>query len=265
MTAFRFLRPTLAGLMVLALVLFIAPPDVIKAQTPGTLTQTTLSTALTGGQSPSEDRIVVASATGFAAGRVVYMDTEAMQVQQSYVSGTTIPVTRGVRGTSRQAHAASSLVYVSLASNFYATDVAGPCTAANEVLPHVNLNTGNVFDCKNGQWVRLRTGGQNVDGSHSFYTYTAAGAISLAPGMHFVNGTTLAMTLASPTRSMDGMVMSICAANASAHTLTYTGGFGGGGTGEDVGTYSGAAGDCLTIRAANSLWWIVGAHQVTLA
>lgn len=225
-----------------------------------TVTQTTTSAAIT----LTDDAISVASATGFTVGYTVYIDKEAMRV--SAISGTRISVVRGLGGTVRTTHQSSAPVLVGPSTYFSNAAPSGSCSAiAEPALPRVVLSTGDVYNCTNSQWTRTRLGSFGSSGEYGFHTYTAAGAITLAPGMHLVNGTTLAMTIAAPTRIMDGMILSVCAANASAHTLTFTGGFGGGGSGEDVGTFSGAAGDCITLRAANSLWFIVGAHQVTVA
>ena len=65
---------TLFGVL---LALLVAAP--VFAQT--TTTATTLAAAVS---TTTQDRITVASATGFAAGRFVYIDNELMQVHRSY-------------------------------------------------------------------------------------------------------------------------------------------------------------------------------------
>lgn len=72
------------------------------------------------------------------------------------------------------------------------------------------------------------------------------------------------MTLADPEPGYDGHIMTICTTTAQAHTVTYTGGFGGIGTGEDVATFQGAIGESMTIRAVDGTWFIVGLHTVAL-
>jgi hypothetical protein len=57
----------------------------------------------------------------------------------------------------------------------------------------------------------------------------------------------------------------IFAATAQLHTVTVSGGFGGGGSGEDVATFSGVIGDNITLRAFGGKWYIKGYHQVTIA
>lgn len=96
--------------------------------------------------------------------------------------------------------------------------------------------------------------------------YTASGAIAIAYDFHTISVDGVgAMTLAAPTAAQTGRILSIVSTTANAHTLTYTGGFGGGGAGEDVATFSGAVGDSITLRAIGTLWYVVGTHQVTLA
>jgi hypothetical protein len=111
MKTFRFLAVALA---LTALALFNTPserwsltpfaPAELHAQ--ATTTQTTLSAAVT----VSDRVIVVASATGFAAGRTAVVDGEAFVVASNYVSGTTIPVQRGANSTGVTAHASGAVV-----------------------------------------------------------------------------------------------------------------------------------------------------------
>ena len=81
------------------------------------LTTTTLSSAV----AVNDTSIVVASATGFAAGNLILIDQEVMQVAKNYVSGTTIPVLRGLDGTATAIHKASANV-----TTYLGTDQAGP-------------------------------------------------------------------------------------------------------------------------------------------
>ena len=59
--------------------------------------------------------------------------------------------------------------------------------------------------------------------------------------------------------------LSIRSLTAQAHTVTVTGGFGNGSTGEDVATFSGAIGDGIELMAYQGYWYIAGAHQVAVA
>ena len=228
-----------------------------------TIDDTTITEPVT---STTQNSIVVASATGFAAGNIVFIDKEAMRIRSSYVSGTTIPVTRGILGTAAQLHQDNAPCYCGPAKEFYHTDVTGYANTDNEyALPHINVRTGNIYNIVGNQWVQWRNEGYGNDGTSMEHDYTTAGAITIAPGVHKVNGTTLAMTLANPGPEHNGIIMTVVADNASAHTLTVTDGFGAGGGGEDVATFSGVRGDSITLRACDSLWYIIGTHQVSVA
>ena len=100
-----------------------------------------------------------------------------------------------------------------------------------------------------------------------FQELTADGAITIKNGVVKLNKAgVLAATLANPTDvTDDNKELMIYAATAQANTVTVTGGFGGGGTGEDVATFSGVVGDNITLRAFGGKWYIKGAHQVTVA
>ena len=187
------------------------------------LATTTLSSAVT----VTDSEIVVASATSVAAGRIVLVDGEFLQVLQSYVSGTTVGVTRGQNGTVTAAHAASANVTHGAAADF---TVAAPGTA--------NLKPGTI--------------------PFTTTSYSAAGAISFGAAQWttaIINGTgALAMTLADPDSSQDGIILAIVANGKAAHTVTYTAGLGDAGSGYDVGTFDGSGQCCMLLTAANSIW-----------
>lgn len=98
-------------------------------------------------------------------------------------------------------------------------------------------------------------------------TMTADGAITIKNGIVKLNKAgVLAATLANPTDvTDDGKRLTILALQAQANTVTVTGGFGNGGAGEDVATFSGAIGDNLNLIASGGFWYITGAHQVSIA
>jgi fibrillarin-like rRNA methylase len=58
------------------------------------------------------------------------------------------------------------------------------------VLPGANsLLGGDIYDCKNSEWVQLRQGGYRVwnpGRSDGGTTYTASGAITIQPGVQFL-------------------------------------------------------------------------------
>lgn len=76
----------------------------------------------------------------------------------------------------------------------------------------------------------------------------------------------VAATLANPTDVTDDFKrLTIVSFQAQANTVTVTGGFGGGGAGEDVCTFSGAIGDTIELIAHGGKWYITGGHQFTIA
>lgn len=242
------------------LAFFVAQPA--AAQT--TLNSTTLSAAVT---SATAQTFPLTSITSVTAGDIMLVDREFVQVQS--VGATSVVVTRGREGSSALPHASGVVVWNGPRVRFYMNDPVGVCTATNEAyLPHIVIPTASIYQCQTSEWVRWRDRGWRdfePGRSDGGATYTALGAITIQPGISFINGTTLAMTLANPTTEQNGMVMYIIATNASAHTVTYTAGFGGGTTSRDVATFGGAVNDELVIVAFNGVWWVVSTRNVTIA
>lgn len=191
------------------------------------LTTTTLSSAV----AVNDTSIKVASATGFAAGQFVRVDSEFMTIAQNYSSGTTIPVLRGKVGTVTAAHATSANVTTGVSTDFQPAPSGLELLAVNPVTPAF----GTVF------------------------SYSAAGAIAVVSGIHVINGTgALAMTLANPTKDQDGTVLIVVANGKAAHTLTITSGIGNGGASFDVGTFSASLQVGCILVAVNGFWVLVG-------
>jgi len=189
------------------------------------LNTTTLSSAVV----VTDTSIVVASATGAAAGTSVRIDDEVMQIAQNYTSGTTIPVIRGLGGSATCAHAVSANVTFYLGSD---ENVQGAQTAT--------------------QW-------PIAGRARNIASFSAAGALTLpAPGadsVAIINGTgALAMTLANPTKDMDGSILYIVGNGKAAHTVTYTAGLGNGGSALDVLTFAAGGQQCVAVIAANAIW-----------
>jgi len=189
------------------------------------LTTTTLASAV----AITDVSIVVASATGFAAGNFVLIDQEVMKVAQNYLSGTTIPVLRGQDGSQTTTHKASTNVITGVGSD-------------------ETMNAQQVV-----QFPETR--------ARDILSYSAAGAITLPiPGTDMVaviNGTgALAMTLAAPTKDMDGSIMTVIGNGKAAHTLSLPAGvgLGAGGSGVDVGTFAAGAQQAVVLMAANGVW-----------
>lgn len=261
---------------ILAFVLAFAA-NVVPAFAQVTLNSTTTTAAVTA----TQQIIPLASVTNISAGAraglgdLIVFDREAAQVNSVDTTGLTVTVRRGAVGTLASAHASGVVVWTGQQQRFYTNQVVGACTASAEAfLPHIvlpgagsNLG-GDLYDCKNGEWVWLRDSGYRVFNpgrSDGGTTYTASGAITIQPGVQFLgSGGALAMTLANPTTEQNGMIMIITSTNASAHTVTYTAGFGGGTTARDVATYGGAVNDSMTIIAFNGVWWVISTRNVTL-
>lgn len=116
------------------------------------LTSTTNSAAMNASQST----VIVASATGIAAGGALYVNREYMTVRS--VSGTTITVARGQAGTVANAHGASQTVIIipaaavpTVVTSVDPAPVAGvgSCTLTDyQYLPIINVTNGNVWLCR---------------------------------------------------------------------------------------------------------------------
>ena len=94
--------------------------------------------------------------------------------------------------------------------------------------------------------------------------FTAAGTISISGGVVGLNGTTLAIGLATPTTLQNGQKLTIISENASAHVLTITGGTFNGGA-ADTGTFGGAIADRIELVAIEGEWFVNVNTNVTLS
>jgi len=141
---------TTQALGAILLALLIVSP--VSAQT--SLDETTLSVAVT---SAGASTIQVASATGFTAGQIAYVDREAMTVLSA--NSTVIRVARGALGTVATTHGAGVIAYAGPAIAFVDYDPAGSCTpTAQRYTPNINAKTGGIFSCPTSvaKWVNLR-------------------------------------------------------------------------------------------------------------
>lgn len=197
------------------------------------LAKTTLSAAV----AASDNVINLTSATSVSAGRLILVDNEWMKVQSSYVSGTAIPVLRGINGSVQGAHVATANAIHGDAADFVNPPAQSPVA--------VNAPLSRVRDVK---------------------SYSAAGAIDLPSAgsdrVAILNGTSaLAMTLANPGKDNDGDILFIVGNGKAAHTVTYTAGFGNTGSSYDVATFTGNGQCSLMLVAANEIWMLCGAPQ----
>jgi hypothetical protein len=192
------------------------------------LTTTTASAAI----GASDTSIVVAAATGFAAGSYVQVDNEFMQVAGGYNgTATTVPVLRGVNGTAALAHPVTCNVTVGTGSDF-----------AN---PNLSVVTAYALSARR----------RRVD------SYTASGAISIPVAgedvVAILNSTgTLAMTVVNPTKDIDGSILYILGNGKSASTIDFddTVGIQGAGSVYDTITFQNGAQGSFVVIACNGAW-----------
>lgn len=194
-------------------------------------TTTTASSAV----GASDKQVIVASATGFAAGSIVLIDREVARVSKAYVSGTTILLDgRGLDGSAQVAHPSGTNVTVGLPSDFAQPAPGGPLTT---------------YASQPGLDVKY---------------YSSAGEITQPPagqnGLAIINGTSaLAMTLTSPTKDMDGVRVLVASNGKANHTVTYTTtGFGNIGATADVITFHATMQQAFEFVAANGIWCLIG-------
>lgn len=136
--------------------------------------QTTIdNTTLSGNMTNSQLFITVASVTctgcAINSNTVLYLDQEALCVNGSYVSGTTLPVTRGCLGTAAAAHniknqpnSGNTVVFIGPSNRFAqgtqstpsaGDPPAGACTrASQQFMPWINVSNGWVWTCDGTLW-----------------------------------------------------------------------------------------------------------------
>jgi hypothetical protein len=187
-----------------------------------------VSTTLASAVAVDDAEIVVADATSVAAGRLVLIDQETMQVMQSYASGTTVGVLRGQGGSSTEAHKVTTQV-----RHGTAADWATP--AAQQIVTYQSSRAVIITSIS----------------ATSSLTLPKAGTDARV----ILNGTSvIALTIPVPTKDMDGTLLTIVGNGAAAHTLTFTGGLSGAGTSYDVITTNSTAPIAITAIACNGLW-----------
>jgi len=196
------------------------------------LVTTTLSTAV----AVADTTIVVASATSVSAGRLILIDQEMMKVIQSYVSGTTVGVLRGLDGSATVAHKVTANV-----THGAATDFSTP--ASQEVVTYAASRAVVV---------------QSITATSSL-TLPAAGTDLRV----VLNGTSvITLTVPVPTKDMDGTILTIVGNGAAAHVLTFTGGLSGAGSSYDIVTVNATAPIAIQVVACNALWVAVAAIPI---
>lgn len=188
------------------------------------LVRTTLSAAV----AVSDTSITVASATSIAAGRLIQIDQETMEVIQSYTSGTTVGVVRGQAGSATAAHKASAGVVHGDASDF-------DNPSAQEVVTNAASRATVITSVSATSTLALPDAGTDM--------------------RVILNGTSaITLTVPVPTVDMDGTILTIVGNGAAAHVLTFTGGLSGAGTSYDVVTVNATAPVAVQAIACNGLW-----------
>lgn len=193
------------------------------------------STTLAAACALKDQYITVTSATGFADGQLIRIDSEWME-QIGAANGTVIKVARrGLNGSAVKAHTILAPVVTCLKSDTLASG------AAQILNPAVSNPT--------------------------IVSYGASGAIT-PPEVDTIvmldKATGAAMTLASPSALADGTEVTIYSNTAAAHTVTYTPGFNGDTTSSDVATFAATIGNSMTIIASKGLWGVKALAGVTL-
>jgi hypothetical protein len=181
-------------------------------------------------------KIVVAAATSFAAGLRIKVDQEEMLVAGGYsnsINGVQVPVIRAQGGTVSQAHPSGANVVL-----WQTTDTvnADPQLAVNTPI---------------------------AGRARPLVSYSAAGAIALpSPGndaVAVINGTNaLAMTLAAPTKDLDGSLLFIVGNGKAAHTVAPAVALNDAGSNFDTAiTFASGGRQVVVLLAVNEFWSIV--------
>lgn len=183
------------GLALIAAISLMYLPlnDVGTLQSQTTTVQTNLSTAV----AVDTNIISVASESGFANGEVVYIDREAMRITDIDATGG-VRVIRGQIGTQTRTHSAGAVVYEGPPEYFTVNSYGGSCvTTANINLPRINVQTGEIFSCKEGQWQSQRLSAVSAGLG---YEEIKDAAYTMVIGDNIINvtGTTAGRTITLP-------------------------------------------------------------------
>lgn len=229
------------------------------------LNSTTLSAAVAVG-----DAFLRLTAVTYAVkDAVLFVDAEAMKVMADPI-GSMVSVSRGWGGTKAEPHASGALIWANPSYYYSFDEPVGPATEATEVyLPRIVPLTGSVFSVVGSKWQKLIDKGYPVQGiaQNVYETVTADGAITVAPGIHYLSKAgVLAATLGDPTSATpEGSTITIISLSAYAHTVTHTAGFTGGTTASDVATFTNAVGNQMTVMNVGGVWRPIDLSGVAIA
>lgn len=197
------------------------------------------TTTLTSACLITDTSIVVASATGIAAESIGRIDDETVRVAKGYVAASlTVPLIRGQQGTLVSAHPVTANFTVGAGS-----DAEWGTTGASASVPTPLAG---------------RTRRQ--------VSYSASGAIAMPdPGtdqtavLNFTSA--LAMTIANPSKALDGVILTIISNGKGAHTIDFddTVGLSGAGASYDTITFQTGGQEAFQVMAMNGAWVLIGA------
>jgi hypothetical protein len=109
----------------------------------------------------------------------------------------------------------------------------------------------------------------NKTADQEYQLLVGNGAMTVKNGICHIAKTVpgaVAATLANPVDVTDDYKrLTIINFQAQVNTVTLTGGFGNGGTGEDVATFTNTIGNTLSLMAYNAKWYIIGKTGVAIA
>lgn len=139
---------------------------VFGSQTPqsqSAINSSTITNAIT----VSQLEFSVGSTTNVAAGYLAVAGTEVMRIVSVPSSGR-VSVRRGQEGSTAQAHAASTTIYIAASGSFIRYIPSGTCTLVSDgPYPRPHIPSGRLFDCPNGVWAEripghLRLAGEST-------------------------------------------------------------------------------------------------------
>lgn len=91
---------------------------------------------------------------------------------------------------------------------------------------------------------------------HRYIRIAVDGPCTIADGtVYITKGSACAITLDAPPLDMNDATLTFQSTGAYAHTVTYTAGFNGAGSGADVATFGTLAGNNFTIKALDGVWY----------
>jgi hypothetical protein len=215
-------RPYLIGALLAVAALC---PTVARAQT--TLNSTTTSASVDNKQQviPLTAVTNISASSRNLDGDLIVIDREFMQVNAVDTSAKTVTVRRGY-GSQARAHASGAFVWSGPKQRFSYEVPAGNCTSSGEqylprvIMPGANsILGGDVYDCINSTWTRLRQDGFPESSGLVDTTSTASGTVQSTE--YTLNSVTLNATDWGAARGVRCIAIGTSAANANAKNLKF--------------------------------------------